>query len=154
MKVNQKQEPIEGLEVVSILRRAIPQNELKKFYLQECVMYHSQGLGSMDHSEHEMLCILQKCMQKERNFFDMINSYPLQEGMDAIQKMQETYLLQNGISKKECKKINKAIADTMQLMTFLATNRTSISKLLNLFNLHSENIKKLLQAEHRDVEQE
>lgn len=144
MDVNQERQPIEGLKLVPVDKFVVPQDELKKFYLQEAVMHNSQGYASAEHSEYTMLCILQQDLQKELTLLASVNCCPWKDAIFAAQKLIGNYLLQSEVDVKERKKMNTDITEIMQLLTLLASSRSYINKLQNLLYLHNKNVKKLL----------
>lgn len=146
MEVNQKRTPVEGLEMVSVTKFVIPQDELKKFYLQEAVVYYTQGYGNTNCSELQMLCTLQNTYQKSLVLLSMLNSYSMKEGLTSLQKLVGDSLINSGLEKDHLNKMNDDIAGLMEFLMFIAANRTVIGKLFAVFSLHNENVKKLLKT--------
>lgn len=146
MEVNQKRTPVEGLEMVSVTKFVIPQDELKKFYLQEAVVYYTQGYGNTNRSELQMLCTLQNTYQKSLVLLSMLNSYSMKEGLTSLQKLVGDSLINSELEKDYLNKMNDDIAGLMEFLMFIAANRTVIGKLFAVFSLHNENVKKLLKT--------
>lgn len=146
MEVNQKATPVEGLEMVSVTKFVIPQDELKKFYLQEAVVYYTQGYGNTNRSELQMLCTLQNTYQKSLVLLSMLNSYSMKEELTSLQKLVGDSLINSELEKDHLNKMNDDIAGLMEFLMFIAANRTVIGKLFAVFSLHNENVKKLLKT--------
>ncbi|WP_455591207.1 hypothetical protein [Bacteroides sp.] len=149
MEVKTLSQTAEGALQTTVITLAFGNEELKEFYLKEAIFLNPLSYNH-PHSDTESLQLLLKDLKRICGFLTKISSHHWDDMAKFLQTVGGAYPAQNPIGRKEHLKMNESLSDIMSLIIMLSNDRRETGKLLNHFNRHYMNVKRLLEQEQEE----
>lgn len=132
-----------GMNVTTKTVFSISDEELKAFYLKEAMVLLPNRYVP-NRTEYEGLCMLQDEYRRILAFFSQLNILPWEAGLSTLYSVTASFMMQNEHSVSDKKRVNASIAEHIEAVSILTTNRTMIHKLQGIYNTHYGNLSRLI----------
>lgn len=132
-----------GMEVQPKHKFFIPTKELKDFYLKEAVLLFPHYC-TPERTEYELLCILQSEYKTILTLFAQMTSSSWDAGLSTVYSVAASYMMQSEHSVSDKKRMNAAVAEHIGAVSSLLARRTMLGKLQGIYNMHCENLSRLI----------